>query len=271
MELNCSKFKSMERSIFSKVDATIICLVLLIVMPITVKLGNKMRKKFWRSEEGDTKGGVNSLLGALFGLWGFILAFSFGQSGVRFENLRSMIVDEANYLRNSIIRADLFPDSIRNVYRAELQKYLEERISYYDNAGDEIKLQNNSEEISKTSASLWETTVALTKRPETRTTAEAMATSLINLFDIGTKREALLNAGIPGPVSVTLIILALSICFVGGFTTPTIKHKEWIVIFAFAFLAVMILYITIDLARPMEGLIRPDAGQASIIKLRRFF
>jgi hypothetical protein len=104
-----------------------------------------------------------------------------------------------------------------------------------------------------------------------RTTAEAMATSLINLFDIGTKREALLNAGIPGPVSVTLIILALSICFVGGFTTPTIKYKEWIVIFAFAFLAAMILYITIDLARPMEGLIRPDAGQASIINLRRFF
>ena len=261
----------MERSIFSRVDATIICLVLLIIMPITVKLGNKMRKKFWRSEDGDTRGGINSLLGALFGLWGFILAFSFGQSGVRFENLRSMIVDESNYLRTTIIRADLFPDSIRNVYRSELQKYLEERISYYDNASDEIKLRKNREEISITSDALWATTVQMIKRPEIRTISEAMATSLINLFDIGNKREALLNAGIPGPISATLIILALSICFVGGFTTPTIKHKEWIVIFAFAFLAAMILYITIDLARPMEGLIRPDAGQASIVNLRRFF
>jgi hypothetical protein len=261
----------MERSIFSKVDATIICLVLLILMPIIVKLGNKMRKKFWGPEEGDTKGGVNSLLGALFGLWGFILAFSFGQSGIRFENLRSMIVDESNYLRNAIMRTDLFPDSIRKVYRAELQKYLEERISYYDNAGDEIKLRKNREEISKTSAALWATTVELIKRPDMRTTAEAMATSLINLFDIGARREALLSAGIPSPISVTLILLALTICFVGGFTTPTIKNKEWIVIFAFAFLAAMILYITIDLARPMEGLIRPDAGQASIVNLRRYF
>lgn len=261
----------MERSIFSKVDATVICLVLLILMPVTVKLGNKMRKRFWRSEEGDTRGGINSLLGALFGLWGFILAFSFGQSGVRFENLRSMIVDEANYLRNTIIRADLFPDSIRNVYRADLQNYLEERISYYDNARDEVKFRKNTEEISATSANLWATTVKLAKRPEMRTTAESMATALINLFDIRVKREALLSAGIPSPVSVTLIILALSICFVGGFTTPTIKQKEWIVIFAFAFMAATILYITIDLARPMEGLIRPDAGQASIINLRKFF
>jgi hypothetical protein len=261
----------MEKSIFSKIDATIICLALLIVMPITVKLGNKMRKRFWGTEEGDTKGGVNSLMGALFGLWGFVLAFSFGQSGVRFENLRSTIVDEANYLRNAIIRADLFPDSVRKVYRTELHDYLEERISYYDYASDEIKFSKNKEEISKTSAALWATTVEQTKRPNMRITAENMATSLINLFDIGTKREALLSAGIPGPVSITLIILALSICFVGGFTTPTIKHKEWIVIFAFAFLAAMILYVTIDLARPMEGLIRPNAGQAIIISLRNFF
>ncbi|HSZ33359.1 MAG TPA: hypothetical protein VK772_08605 [Puia sp.] len=261
----------MERSIFLKVDATIICLVLLIIMPIVVKLGNRMRKRFWGPEEADTKGGVNSLLGALFGLWGFILAFTFGQSGVRFENLRSMIVDEANYLRTAIIRADLFPDSVRNVYRAELQQYLEERISYYDNAGDEIKMRKNNEEISKTSAAIWATTVASVKKPEIRTISEAMAASLINLFDIGAKREALLTAGIPAPVSISLILLALSICFVGGFTTPVIKNKEWIVIFAFAFLAAMILYITIDLARPMEGLIRPDAGQASIISLRRYF
>jgi hypothetical protein len=261
----------MERSIFSKVDATIICLVLLIAMPVIVKMGNRMRKKFWGPEDGDTKGGVNALMGALFGLWGFMLAFSFGQSGVRFENLRSMIVDEANYLRNSIFRADLFPDSIRNVYRAELREYLEERISYYDNAGDEIKLKKNNQEISETSAVLWQTTVGQTKVPGIRLTAENMATSLINLFDIGTKREALLSAGIPTPVSVALIVLALSICFVGGFTTPTINLKEWIVIFAFAFLAATILYVTIDLARPMEGLIRPDAGQTSIVNLRKFF
>ena len=61
----------MERSIFSKVDATIICLALLIIMPITVKLGNRMRKRFWGPEEVDTKGGVNSLLGCIIWIMGF--------------------------------------------------------------------------------------------------------------------------------------------------------------------------------------------------------
>lgn len=261
----------MRSSIFLKVDATIICLILLILMPLIVKFGNSMRKRFWQSEESDTRGGINSLMGALFGLWGFMLAFSFGQSGIRFENLRSMIVDESNYLRNSILRADFFPDSIRQVYRIKLQKYLEERINYYDNARDELKLKNNREEIFKTTGDIWTMTVALTRRSDTHEAAEDMINALINLFDIGAKREALLKAGIPGPVSIGLIFLALSICFVGGFTTPVIKKKEWIVIFAFSFLATMILYITIDLARPMEGLIRLDSGQASVVGLRRLF
>lgn len=261
----------MDKSVLAQVDASIICSFVFILMLVSVALGNKMRKKFWHVEEGDTKGGVNSLLGALFGLWGFMLAFTFGQSGTRFENVRGMIVDESNILRSTIIKADFFPDSIRDVYRAELRKYLEERIAYYDYASSDAKFDNNRQEISKTAKVLWTITVAQSKKPDLSGPAGNMATSLNNLFDIGIKREALLSTGIPSPISYLLIVLALSICLVGGFTTPDIKRKEWIVIAMFTLLASIILYITMDLARPMEGLIKPDTGQETIINLRKLF
>ena len=122
-----------------------------------------MRKKFWHAEEGDTKGGVNSLLGALFGLWGFMLAFTFSQSGNRFESVRAMIVDEANILRNTIIKADFFPDSIRNDYRIELRKYLEERIAYYDYADNEEKFHEKPERIIEYSESFMDMTIEQSK------------------------------------------------------------------------------------------------------------
>lgn len=261
----------MKRSILANIDASIICIVLFILMLLTVALGNRMRKKFWSAEEGDAKGGVNSLLGALFGLWAFMLAFTFGQSGTRFESVRAMIVDEANILRNTIIRADVFPDSVRNAYRADLRKYLEERIVYYDDASDKEKFKKNRAELSKTATALWARTVVELKKPEMSGPANNMANNLTSLFDVGIRREALLNAGIPMPINLMLIVLALTISLVGGFTTPTIKHKEWIVVTVFAFLASAILYITIDLARPMEGLIKPDAGQEIILNLRNLF
>jgi len=257
--------------IIARIDASIICLVLFFLMLLAVALGNRMRKKFWHAEEGDTTGGVNSLLGALFGLWAFMLAFTFGQSSSRFENVRAMIVDESNILRNTIIRADLFPDSVRTVFRTDLQKYLEERIAYYDYAEDETKFNSNRQELSKTATALWARTVMLSKNPSLGGPAVGMTNSLTSLFDIGIKREALLSFGIPSPIAYLLMILALSICVVGGFTTPAIKRKEWIVVASFALLASIVLYITIDLARPMDGLIKPDAGQATIINLRKFF
>jgi hypothetical protein len=261
----------MFASVLEHIDASVIGLVLFVLMLLTIVWGNKMRKRFWELEDGDTKGGVNSLLGALFALWGFILAFTFGQSGTRFENLKGVIVDEANIMRTVIIKADLFPDSIRNAYRADLQKYLEERIIYYDYATDETRFNRNREEISATAKSLWARTAALSKKPETKDAAFNMVLTLTTLFDIGIKRETLLTAGIPGPIKYMLIALVLAICFVGGFTTPAIDRKEWIVITVFALLATSILYLTIDLARPMDGLIKPDTGQAAILNLRKLF
>jgi len=261
----------MTKSLLRQIDASVICIVLFVLMLFAVALGNSMRKKFWHAEEGDAKGGVNSLLGALFGLWAFMLAFTFGQSGVRFESVRSLIVDEGNILRNTIIRTDFFPDSVRTAYRIELRKYLEERISYYEVDADEIKFEKNREDLSNTSEALWARTIELSKRPDLSGPANNMANSLSNLFDIGIKREALLTAGIPMPINLMLVGLALTISLVGGFTTPTIKRKEWILVFVFAFLASTILYITIDLARPMEGFVRPDAGQQVIVNLRKLF
>lgn len=261
----------MEGSIFTRIDPSIICTFLLLLMLIMIAFGNRMRKKFWSIEEGDTKGGVNALLGALFGLWSFILAFTFGQSGTRFENVRAIIVEEANSLRTTIIRADLFPDSIRDVYRTDLRKYLEERIAYYEYAGNKEKFNSNREALSSTAKALWATTVQCSKRNDLTVPAAAMALNLTSLFDLGIKREAMLNAGIPIPISFLLIVLVLAISFVGGFTTPTIKRKEWLVIAVFALLATIVLYLTIDLARPMDGLIKPDTGQTTIVNLRQLF
>lgn len=261
----------MSSSILERIDASIICLVLFGLMMFTVVWGNKMRKRFWKAEGDDTKGGMNSLLGALFALWGFILAFTFGQSGSRFENLKGVIVEEANLLRTTIIKSDLFPDSIRNAYRADFRKYLEERIVYYDYATDEARFNQNRQDISETAKSLWARTAALSKSPATKDAAYSMVLSLTGLFDIGIRRETLLNAGIPGPIKYMLIALVLAICFVGGFTTPAIDRKEWLVIIVFSLLATSILYLTIDLARPMNGLIKPDTGQAAIVNLRSLF
>src|SRR6476620_6115616 len=108
----------MDNSFIHSTDAFVLCLLLFIGMIILVPVG-RVLGKLWRKEEGEPRGGVNSLLAALFALFGFILAFAFGMSGSRYENVRNVIVEEANDIGTAVLRADLYSDSIRNEFRAD--------------------------------------------------------------------------------------------------------------------------------------------------------
>jgi len=236
-----------------------------------VIFGRFVRNRFLRADEAESKGGVNSLLGALFGLWGFMLAFTFGNSASRFENVRAINVDEANIIRNTILRADAFPDSIRNALRPNLQKYLNARIDYYKYVRDFKKFKLAKADAAGAAEALWATTVHAASLPGMVPPSNNMMASLTSMYDVAAKRDALLLAGVPELIIYLLFFLALTISFIGGFTTPVIKQKEWIVITGFVLLAITIIYITLDLGRPLRGLIKPNMGQDKLVELGKYF
>jgi hypothetical protein len=261
----------MNYSLFFRTDASILCLLLLIGCILMVVFGKFVRTRFLHSDETESRGGVNSLLGALFGLWGFILAFTFGNSASRFENVRSVMVDEANIIRNTIFRADPFPDSIRNGLRVDLQKYLNARIDYYKYVKDFDKFKQAKADADNAAQSLWRRAVRAASLPNMVPPSNNMMASLTSMYDVAAKRDALLAAGVPELIIYMLFFLALTISFIGGFTTPVIKQKEWIVITGFVLLAATIIYITLDLGRPLRGLIKPHMGEDKVVELRKYF
>src|SRR6187549_3529202 len=101
----------MDNSLLHTTDALVLCIFLFIAMVAMVALG-KIVGKFWYKEDAEPKGGVNSLLAALFALFGFTLAFTFGMSGNRYESVRNIVVAEANNIGTAVLRADLYPDSV---------------------------------------------------------------------------------------------------------------------------------------------------------------
>lgn len=261
----------MNFSIFFKTDASVLCLLLFIGCLLMVAFGRFIRNKLFYKDEQESKGGVNSLLGALFGLWGFMLAFTFGNSASRFDAIRTMIVDESNAIRNAAYRAKTFPDSITNVLTADLKLYLQARIDYYNYAADADKFNNTKQEITNLSNKLWDNTVKASRLPNLGITAANTLAALTAMYDIAAKRDVQMLSGVPEPITYMLFFLALTISFVGGFTTPVIKAKEWIVITGFVLLACFIVYLTLDMGRPLRGFIRPVAAEQSILNLQKLF
>ena len=261
----------MNYSLFFRTDASVICLILFLACIFMVLLGKFIRNRFFQADQQESRGGVSSLLGALFGLWGFILAFTFSNSAARFDNVRNIMVDEANITRNTILRAKTFPDSIGNILRTDLKDYVEARIAYYNNATDPDKFNKAKEDAEAAGRRLWETTVKASTLPNMTITCSNMYASLTGMFDVAARRDALLLSGVPELIIYMLFFLALTISFIGGFTTPVIKTKEWVVIGGFILLACILIFLTLDLGRPMRGFIKPEVGQERIVKLRELF
>jgi hypothetical protein len=260
----------MDNSFIHTTDALFLCIFLFIAMIAMVALG-RIAGRIWRKDEAEPHGGVNSLLAALFALFGFILAFTFGMSGARYENVRNVTVEEANDIGTAVLRADLYSDSVRNAFRTDFKKYLEARIAYYDNVKDSVMFLKAKADAANASEALWTRAMQQSKLPNMLIPSNQMIPALNAMFDIATTREVVLKARVPDMIVWMLFILALASSFIAGFTSSSIRCKDWIIVAGFALLSSMIIYITLDLGRPLRGIIKADVGQQAILDLRKMF
>ena len=85
----------------------------------------------WRhdrpAEEKETP--VGAMVGSILGLLAFLLAFTFGMAATRFEARRQAVLDEANAIGTTYLRARLLPEPQRTESAKLLREYVDVRIS----------------------------------------------------------------------------------------------------------------------------------------------
>jgi hypothetical protein len=119
-----------SESFIVNTDAWLLVLCLLLLMLLMVYAGRKIGlKRNWHPENN-----AGTVVSAIFGLMAFLLAFTFGMSGSRYDTRRENIVSEANAIGTAIMYADLYPEEHRKEFRQDFKMYLEDRIQYFDQA-----------------------------------------------------------------------------------------------------------------------------------------
>ena len=257
----------MENSFIHKTDALILSLFLFLAMLLMVQLGRIAGKK-WKQEESETKG-ISFLLSAIFGLSAFILAFTFGMSASRYSNVRDLIIEEANDIGTALLRSNLYSDSVKDAFRADFKKYIDARISFYDHVANKPLLIKAKMDAEKARTDLWLRAAQQSKQPNMVIPSNNMIPALNNMFDSATTIEMTLYARVPDLIIYMLFILGLVTSFIGGYTSKDFRKKDWIIIIAFALFSSMVTYITLDLGRPMRGIIKGNIGKQAIIDISK--
>jgi len=258
----------MNAGFLDHTEAWVIALLLFILMIVSSFIGkitgNHIRKKTDTEEKLPE---TSALIALLF----FLLAFTFGMSGERYDSRRKVVVEEANIIGTAILRSDLYPDSTRALFRKDFKDYVETRISYYKvgpNAQGILKADSLSQIIS---AKLWKRAASLSKDPVNLAATQQMIPALNDMIDVTTSRLTGEKAKVPPSILVMLFFLAMIIAFYGGYSEGRKGKVDWLVQVGFCLLVSLVLLFTLDLDRPRRGFVNLDIPNQTIIDLRKNF
>ncbi len=252
-----------------KISLTVIVIALLICILLFYFVGVKISNYKKQHTPGAKAEGIGPLEGALLGLLSLLLSFTFGISSSRYDARRSQIVQEANNISTVILRSDMYPDTVRDRLRRDLEKYVETRIAYYDATEDTVinKLYANA---GKLAASIWEQAMFSKKKSPDFVRDNQMIPAINAMMDSVTNRDASRLAKVPDAIIYLLISLTILGGFIVGYSKKE-KKNDWIILALYSLMTVMTIYVILDLDRPRRGMIQTAVPHQKIDELRNFF
>src|SRR5438270_5272516 len=102
-------------------------IAILFVVLISVECGYRLGKYRRSRHEQEKQAPVGTMVGATLCLLALILAFTFGLAAARFDARRQVLLDEANAIGTTYLRAGILPERGEQI-RALLRDYVAARL-----------------------------------------------------------------------------------------------------------------------------------------------
>jgi hypothetical protein len=97
---------------------------------------------------------------------------------------------------------------------------------------------------------------------------QTLLPALNEMFDIATARYLAVLTHPPAVVFEMLLILTLLACLLAGYGMAGGQQRNWLHILCFVGAMTFVIYVTIDLEYPRQGLIRVDVYDQLLVDLR---
>ncbi len=257
----------MKISFILRHEAWELALMLFVIMLLFVIIGRQVGVKFFGEREKD-----GNVLASLFAILGLMLAFTFGMSLTRYEKRIDIHIQESNDIGTAILRADLYPEDIRQQFRADFRQYVEARIAYFEAGTDSDKMFAAKRETEIIGQRIWERAAQNSTNPAVSIPATMQMVPALNaMIDITNTRWRMTVAKVPEAVLYLLFVLICICALQLGYTLSAKKRMDWLGVVGVVLLVCAVVHLIIDIDRPRRGTITLEEVNQSIVDLRGMF
>jgi hypothetical protein len=240
--------------VFFRLSSLDLGLILLAIVVGTTGLGFLLGH-YLRERSEHLREPLGVLQGALLGLVGLVLAFGLALAVGRYEARRAAVVDDANTIGTTYLRAQTLPEPIRTRSLQRLVLYTDTSIRLSRSVPASTKAGQAVADGQKLQRELWGLAGQALADAPVASAPRLYVETLNEMIDMQTVRVAALNNRVPGAVlaveltfaAVALGLLAFYLAILGRGALPVLLA---------AGLICLLLLVTFDLDRPTRGLIR---------------
>jgi hypothetical protein len=233
-----------------------------------LELGRRIRLA--RMErEGDAGKGVGAVEGAVYGLLGLLIAFTFSGAATRYDSRRLLIVEEANAIGTAYLRLDLLPSEARSSLQEKFRQYVESRLEIYQKLPDLKAAKAALDKSASYQNVIWAEAVAACQSGSAPSAPMLLLPALNEMIDITTTRTVAGQIHPPVVVYALLMGLALVSALLAGFGMGENPSHNWLHTFLYAAVLSLAIYVILDLEYPRMGLIRIDAADQLLVDVQQ--
>jgi hypothetical protein len=243
---------------FFRLSTLAVLLLLVLVVGGAAVLGTIVGRRL-RERPDPVHQPVGAVQAALLGLVGLVLAFGLTMAVGRYDNRRAIVVQEANAIGTTYLRAQLLAEPSRTTSLELLRRYADLAVDMADQVPDSDRFDQDLRRMDELQRQLWSGAGDAVRADPTGTGPRLYVESLNVMIDSHTDRVTSLRNRVPSTVvllqivgsAVAVGVLALYVALLGrGLATSLVA----------AAVVILILFISVDLDRPHRGLITvPDA------------
>jgi hypothetical protein len=233
--------------------ALVICGVVVGATALGVFLGRRVRHL-----SDDLKEPFGVLQGALLGVVGLILAFGLSLAVSRYENRRASMVDEANTIGTTYLRAQTLPEPIRTRSLSLLVAYTRRAIEVSNTVPGSSAQDAAAEGEQQLQRQLWALGGHALETAPVASAPRLYIETLNEMIDAQSVRIAALNNQVPNAVFILEVLgAALALGLLAAYLA--ISGRGFVAAALASLLVSFLLLVIADLDRPTRGMIRvPD-------------
>lgn len=258
-----------ESTMYFALISSVFAVGLFLGMVLLLEVGRRIGVERLARDPDSARVGLGAIEGAIFGLMGLLIAFTFSGAASRFDTRRQLIVEETNAIGTAYLRLDLLPVGVQPALRDRFREYVDKRLAAYRALPNIQAARARLEEANALQREIWRQAVAGCQTTDSPAPTMLLLPALNQMIDITTTRTMAAEMHPPMVVFGMLAVLALLSSLLAGYGMASGRTRSWIHMIGFAAIMAITTYVILDIEYPRLGLIRVDLFDQALVDLQQ--